>query len=141
MARIIKGLPHLPAERALRLISGRWKVNILYYVLEGPRRLSELKRLLPGSSQKVLVQQLRELEAHGILTRKVFAEVPPRVEYSTTRLGRSLKPVVGALCKWGTRHAPVLDAIDGPSAASAVSAASAASAKVARRSAPAGYRH
>ena len=112
MPRIIKGLPSLPAERALRLVSGRWKVNILYFLLIDPRRLSELKRLLPEASQKVLVQQLRELEAHGVVTRKVFAEVPPRVEYSLTRLGRSLKPVVGALCKWGTSHAAVLDAID-----------------------------
>ena len=112
MPRIIKGLPSLPAERALRLVAGRWKVNVLYFLLLEPRRLSELKRLLPEASQKVLVQQLRELEAHGVVTRKVFAEVPPRVEYSLTRLGRSLKPVVGALCKWGTRHAAVLDAID-----------------------------
>ena len=118
MARIVKRLPSLAAERALRIISGRWKVNILYHLLEAPRRLSELRRLLPGASQKVLVQQLRELETHGIVARKVFAEVPPRVEYSATRLGRSLEPVVGALCKWGTSHAGVLDAIDATSDAS-----------------------
>ena len=119
MARIIKKLPALPAERALKLITGRWKVNILYYLLERPRRLSELRRLLPEASQKVLVQQLRELEAQGIVARKVFAQVPPRVEYSTTKLGRSLKPVVGALCKWGTRHEAVLDGIDAAPARSA----------------------
>jgi DNA-binding HxlR family transcriptional regulator len=113
MARIVKRLPDLPAERALGIIAGRWKVNILYYLLEAPRRLSELKRLMPRSSQKMLVQQLRELEAQGIVARKVFAEVPPRVEYSTTKLGRSLTPVIGALCKWGTRHEAVLDDIDG----------------------------
>jgi DNA-binding HxlR family transcriptional regulator len=85
---------------------------MLYFLLTEPRRLSELKRLIPGASQKVLVQQLRELEGYGIVSRKVFAEVPPRVEYSMTRLGRSLKPIVGALCKWGTRHAALLDAMD-----------------------------
>jgi DNA-binding HxlR family transcriptional regulator len=122
MSRIVKSLPSLPAERALRLVAGRWKVNILYYLLLEPHRLSELKRLLPEASQKVLVQQLRELEAHGVVARKVFAEVPPRVEYSMTRLGRSLKPVVGALCKWGTRHAAALDAIDREPAGDALAA-------------------
>ena len=112
MARIIKKLPALPAERALALISGRWKVNALYHLLERPQRLSELRRLIPGASQKVLVQQLRELEAHGVVARKVFAQVPPRVEYSLTRLGRSLRPVVGALCKWGRGHEAELDAVD-----------------------------
>jgi DNA-binding HxlR family transcriptional regulator len=115
MPRVIKKLPALPAERALKIIGGRWKVNILYFLLEqSPRRLSELKRLVPGASQKVLVQQLRELQAHGIVAREVFAQVPPRVEYSLTRLGRSLKPIIGGLCKWGTRHEDVLDAIDAP---------------------------
>jgi DNA-binding HxlR family transcriptional regulator len=112
MARIVKELPPLAAERALRIISGRWKVNILYYLLESPRRLSELRRSMPGASQKVLVQQLRELEAHRIVKRRVFAEVPARVEYSLSPLGRSLGTVVGALCKWGTRHQATLDAID-----------------------------
>ncbi|HET9931121.1 MAG TPA: helix-turn-helix domain-containing protein [Polyangiaceae bacterium] len=118
MARVIKALPHVPAERALRIIAGRWKVNILYYLLTEPRRLSELTRLLPGASQKVLVQQLRELESHRIVARRVFAEVPPRVEYSLTKLGRSLAPIVGALCRWGTRHSAALDAIDAPEIAS-----------------------
>ena len=104
MKRIAKDLPHVPAERALKIISGRWKVFILYYLFEGPRRLSELRRLAPGASQKMLVQQLRELEEHGILSRKVFAEVPARVEYTATQLGQSLKPIVGSLCEWGRRH-------------------------------------
>src|SRR5687768_11683698 len=112
MPRVIKNLPALPAERALKIIGGRWKVNIIYFLLEKPRRLSELERLVPEASKKVLVQQLRELEAHGIVSRQVFAQVPPRVDYSLTKLGRTLKPVVGALCKWGTRHTAVLDALD-----------------------------
>jgi len=107
---IIKELPLVPAERALRVIGGRWKVFALYFLFEGPKRLSELRRLIPGVSQKVLVQALRELEEHGIVHREVFAEVPPRVVYTVTRLGLSLRPIVGALCDWGKKHADELEA-------------------------------
>lgn len=109
---IVKELPRVPAERALKVIGGRWKVFVLYYLFEGPRRLSELRRLIPEVSQKVLVQQLRELEEHGIVDREVFAEVPPRVVYTATKLGLSLRPIVGALCDWGKRHASELDALE-----------------------------
>jgi len=108
MPLLIKELPSLPAERALRVIAGRWKVVVLYHLFRGPKRFSELKRLAPPVSQKVLVQQLRELEEHGIVQRRVFAEVPVRVEYALTELGRSLEPIVGALCDWGKRHASEL---------------------------------
>lgn len=107
---IIKELPLVPAERALRVIGGRWKVFALYFLFEGPKRLSELRRLIPGVSQKVLVQALRELEEHGIVHREVFAEVPPRVVYTVTRLGLSLRPIVSALCDWGKKHADELEA-------------------------------
>ncbi len=107
---ITKELPIVPAERALKVIGGRWKVFALYYLFEGPKRLSELRRLIPGVSQKVLVQSLREMEEHGILHREVFAEVPPRVVYTATKLGMSLRPIVGALCDWGKRHAAELEA-------------------------------
>ena len=110
MARILKELPAIPAERALKVLGGRWKVFILYHLFEGKKRLFELKALVPQASQKVLVQQLREMEEHGLVSRKVFAEVPPRVEYSLTKLGSSLQPIVGALCEWGRRHATELDA-------------------------------
>ena len=90
-----------PAEAAVRVIGGRWKVPIVYHLLDGTLRFSELKRRLGGVTQKMLTQQLRELEADGIVTRKVYAEVPPRVEYSLTEAGASLKPVVDAMCKWG----------------------------------------
>lgn len=106
---ITKALPLIPAERAIKVIGGRWKVFVLYYLFEGPKRLSELRRLIPNVSQKVLVQQLREMEEHGIVHRKVFAEVPPRVVYSTTKLGSSLRPVVQMLCDWGKRHAAALE--------------------------------
>jgi DNA-binding HxlR family transcriptional regulator len=112
---VIKQLPAVPAERALKVIGGRWKVYILYYLFEGKRRLSELRRLIPPVSQKVLVDSLRELEAHGIVAREVFAEVPPRVEYSVTKLGASLAPIVHSLCDWGKKHATALrDVVDVP---------------------------
>jgi DNA-binding HxlR family transcriptional regulator len=112
MSDPIKRLPILPAERALKVISGRWKAIILYHLFDGPRRLSELQRLLPDVSQKVLIQQLREMEEHGIVHREIFRQVPPRVEYRATPLGFSLEPVLLALCEWGRRHAVELDEAD-----------------------------
>ena len=85
----VKRLPVLPIERALKAISGRWKAVMLYHLLGGPKRSSELKRLLPLITQKVLVQQLREMEEHGLVHREVFRQVPPRVDYSATPLGLS----------------------------------------------------
>jgi DNA-binding HxlR family transcriptional regulator len=110
--KTLKRLPELPAERALKVIAGRWKVVILYHLFSGPKRLSELKRLAPGASQKVLIQQLRELEAHSLVHREVFRQVPPRVDYSTTRLGASLQPVIASLCEWGRRHAADLGELE-----------------------------
>lgn len=105
MAEPLKRLPRLPIERALKVISGRWKPVILYYVFDGPKRLSELKRMMPAITQKVLIEQLRDMEAHGLVKREVFAEVPVRVEYMATELGRELEPILLALCQWGQRHA------------------------------------
>jgi len=107
-----KRLPMLPAERALKVISGRWKAVILYHLFAGPKRLSELSRLAPGVSQKVLIQQLREMEEHGLVRRRVFQQVPPRVDYSATALGLSLEPVIQSLCDWGRQHAAALNEID-----------------------------
>ena len=112
MTEIIKRLPPLPAERALKVIAGRWKAVILYHLFNGPKRLSELKRLVPEISQKVLIQQLREMEAHGLVEREIFRQVPPRVDYSATSLGLSLEPVLLALCEWGRRHAVELNELD-----------------------------
>ncbi|MGV1793306.1 transcriptional regulator [Rhizobium lusitanum] len=112
MTKLLKRLPVLPIERAIRTISGRWKAVILYHLLDGPKRLSELNRLVPSVTQKVLVQQLREMEAHGLVSREVFRQVPPRVDYSATPLGLSLEPVMLALCDWGQRHAEALDEVD-----------------------------
>lgn len=108
MADPIKQLPEIPAERTLRLLAGRWKASLLYHLFAGPKRLSELARLIPRANQKVLIEQLKELEEHGVVRRAVFAEVPPRVEYSVTELGQTLEPVIAMLCEWGRRHARAL---------------------------------
>jgi DNA-binding HxlR family transcriptional regulator len=107
-----KSLPSLPVERAIKVIGGRWKAAILLHLFDRPKRLSELSRLVPSARQKVLIQQLREMEEHGIVQREIFKQVPPRVEYSATRLGFSLKPVITSLCVWGHRHAAELNEID-----------------------------
>lgn len=112
MGRPFKHLPALPAERALKVISGRGKAIILFQLFDGAMRLSELERALPDLRQKVLISQLRELEAHGMVSRTVHAEVPPRVSYAATSLGQSLKPLLLALCRWGRQHARALDEID-----------------------------
>lgn len=112
MADPMKRLPILPAERALKIIAGRWKAIILYHLYDRPRRLSELRRLVPEISQKVLIQQLREMEEHQLVRREIFRQVPPRVDYSATTLGRSLEPVLLALCDWGRMHAAELDEVD-----------------------------
>jgi DNA-binding HxlR family transcriptional regulator len=90
-----------PAEMTLSVIGGRWKVPILYHLSGTVVRFSELKRKLPGVTQKMMTQQLREMERDGLVKRKVYPQVPPKVEYSLTALGESLKPVVASMCKWG----------------------------------------
>lgn len=90
-----------PAEYTLAMIGGRWKIPLIYHLQAGGRRFSELSRALKGVSQKVLTQQLREMERDGLVARRVYAQVPPRVEYSLTELGMSLQPVVDAMCRWG----------------------------------------
>lgn len=102
MKRIEQGCP---AELTLRVVGGAWKVPIVFHLSGGTLRFGELRRRLEGVSQKVLTQHLRDLEAHGVLFRKVYPEVPPRVEYSLTPLGRSLEPVVLAMVTWGKAHA------------------------------------
>lgn len=93
-----------PAEITLGLIGGRWKVLLLYHLFEGVKRFSELQRALTGITQKMLTQQLREMEHDGLVHREVFAEVPPKVEYSMTPLGMSLEPVIRAMCEWGIKY-------------------------------------
>ena len=97
-------LPGCPVETTLMLISDRWKVLIIRDLLEGTKRFGELKKSVGNISQKVLTTNLRSMEEAGLLTRKVYAEVPPRVEYTLTETGYSLKSVLDAMVKWGTEY-------------------------------------
>lgn len=99
-----KELPACPVETTLMLISDKWKVLILRDLMPGTRRFGELKKSIGTVSQKVLTAQLRDMEAKGLVTRRVYAEVPPRVEYSLTDLGRSLKPILDAMWIWGEEY-------------------------------------
>jgi len=94
-----------PVETTLRVIGGRWKVLAIHYLLEDSRRFNELHRLLGGISPRTLTKQLRELERDGIVRREAFPEIPPRVEYSLTPLGRSLEPVLLSMDEWGEAFA------------------------------------
>lgn len=100
----LKNLPACPVETTLTLISDKWKVLILRDLLTGTKRFGELKKSIGHVSQKVLTAQLREMENNGLLSRKVYAEVPPRVEYSLTDLGYSLKPILDAMKNWGEEY-------------------------------------
>ncbi|MBS6511621.1 MAG: helix-turn-helix transcriptional regulator [Clostridiales bacterium] len=99
-----KDLPNCPVETTLMLISDRWKVLIIRDLLDGTKRFGELKRSIGSISQKVLTANLRSMEESGLLTRKVFPEVPPRVEYTLTQTGYSLKPILDAMLKWGAEY-------------------------------------
>src|SRR5688572_21067260 len=93
--------PRCPAESTLQVLSGRWKVPIVWHLFGGTMRFSELRAALGEVTAKMLVQQLRELERDGVVKRRVYLQVPPKVEYSLTPTGRSLKPVIDAMCRWG----------------------------------------
>ena len=99
-----KDLPACPVETTLMLIGDKWKVLILRDLMPGTKRFGELKKSIGSVSQKVLTAQLRDMEQKGLVNRRVFAEVPPRVEYSLTELGRSLKPILDAMQAWGTEY-------------------------------------
>jgi DNA-binding HxlR family transcriptional regulator len=93
-----------PVEVTLGVIGGKWKPLILYYLFQRTRRFNELRRMLPNVTQQMLTVQLRELERDGVVHRHVYAEVPPRVEYSLTDHGRSLEPILLAMLAWGETH-------------------------------------
>lgn len=101
---MIKEIPACPVEMTLMLIGDRWKVLILRDLMTGTKRFGELKKSIGSITQKVLTSNLRDMEENRLLTRKVYAEVPPRVEYTLTETGRSLKPILDAMVDWGTEY-------------------------------------
>ncbi len=96
---------------ALRIVAGKWKPLILYFLLDGPKRYGELKRAIQGVSDKVLIQQLKELEVDRVLTRTDYKEVPPRVDYTLTPFGGSLADAIVPLCTWGTENMAEMESI------------------------------
>jgi DNA-binding HxlR family transcriptional regulator len=109
--KIIKNLPGLPIERALGVLSGRWKAVILHVLLDGPHRTCELENRIVGISQKVLIEHLRTLEQHGMVSRQPCAGDRQGIEYVLTPLGESLRPVLNSLIEWGTHHAEQRDEV------------------------------
>jgi len=93
-----------PVEMTISVIGGRWKCPIIHHLLDGTKRFNELRKLIPKASQRMLTKHLRELESDGIILRKVFAEVPPRTEYSLTDKGRSLEAVLWSMHDWAERN-------------------------------------
>jgi DNA-binding HxlR family transcriptional regulator len=111
--RILKGVAgmseskyYCPVEVTVDVIGGKWKCVILWWLRQDAKRFSELKQLIPGISQKVLTQQLRELEANGLIRREVYREKPPRVEYLLTPYGETVRPITELMCNWGKAHMP-----------------------------------
>ncbi len=99
-----------PLTGLIDMIGGRWKVLSLWRLRDGPKRFTELRRLMPGITQKMLTQQLRQLEADGLVTREVFPQVPPKVVYSLTRTGEEFGGLLSTLSDWATAHLPTLEA-------------------------------
>ena len=105
----VEKLPACPVETTLTLISDKWKVLILRDLLPGTKRFGELRKSIGHVSQKVLTAQLRQMEQSGLVNRKVYAEVPPKVEYSLTDVGYSLKPILDAMWTWGEEYQKKLE--------------------------------
>ena len=93
-----------PVETAIDVLAGKWKILILWYLRSEQKRFSELQKLIPNATQKMLIQKLRELEIDGLVHREVYPVVPPKVEYSLTEYGKSLKPILKQLYLWGEIH-------------------------------------
>ena len=95
---------HCPVEAAIDVIGGKWKPLIIWALRDGTLRFSQIENVMPDITQKMLTKQLRELEQDGLVARKVYAQVPPKVEYSLTESGLSLMPIMDMLCSWGSEH-------------------------------------
>ena len=111
--------PGCSVEAAISLIDGKWKCVILFQLLRGTLRFNELRRRVPGVTQRMLTNQLRELEMDGLIQRRVYAEVPPKVEYSLSSLGRSMEPVLSALKVWGDANSKLFARSGDPTRAAA----------------------
>ncbi|GEM47146.1 winged helix-turn-helix transcriptional regulator [Deinococcus cellulosilyticus] len=107
-----------PVELTLEVIGGRWKGVIMYHLTKGTLRFGQLKRLIPGITQRMLTLQLRELEADGLVDRTVYPEVPPRVEYALSDVGRTLQPIIHAMLEWGIEHQDYVYGLRGRNTAS-----------------------
>lgn len=107
-----KELPACPVETTLLLISDKWKVLILRDLMDGTMRFGELKKSIGSITQKVLTAHLRSMEESGLVNRKVYAEVPPKVEYTLTETGYSLKPVLDAMTEWGYEYKKIMEAVN-----------------------------
>jgi DNA-binding HxlR family transcriptional regulator len=105
---------HCPVEAAIEVFGGKWKPLILWWLQQRTWRFAELRRQIPGITEKMLTQQLRELEADGIVARRVYPTVPPKVEYSLTEYGRSLKRALRSICDWGRAHMERIGAVELP---------------------------
>jgi DNA-binding HxlR family transcriptional regulator len=106
-------LERCPVRPALDAIGGKWKPIVLHHLIEdGTLRFGQLRRFMPDATQKMLTQQLRELERDGIVARKVYHQVPPKVEYSLTTFGQTLRPVMAELCKWGQKYRSRVRSVD-----------------------------
>jgi DNA-binding HxlR family transcriptional regulator len=106
-AKPFEGRPPLgacPVETAINVMGGKWKPLILFYLLDGTKRFNALQRLMPQTTRRMLTQHLRELERDGIVHREVYREVPPKVEYSLTPLGRSMEPILAQMLAWGQQY-------------------------------------
>jgi DNA-binding HxlR family transcriptional regulator len=111
--------PGCAVEATLSLIDGKWKGVVLYHLLEGTLRFGEIRRRLPSCTQRMLTNQLHELEADGLIVRTAYPEVPPKVEYSLSARGRSLEPVIAALKTWGDANLDLSPPVEGQTAARA----------------------
>ena len=100
-----------PITNSLKLIGGKWKIAIIYNLTDGPKRFGELKRILPPITQQMLTKQLREMERDQLVHRKVYEVIPPKVEYSLTKFGRSLEPVMNSWCAWGKANQKMIQQI------------------------------
>jgi DNA-binding HxlR family transcriptional regulator len=105
-----------PTELTLELISGRWKVMVIYWLLKGERRFNQLQRDLSGITHRTLAKQLKEMEKSSLVERHDFGEIPPRVEYRLTPLGRSLEPILLAMHEWALRHGAEVQPLQSPTA-------------------------